>query len=222
MFKRRELYASIVIDLVTINLAYVCYYVIRVQSGWIRFAIEPEFFLPMAAVCGYWLILFGVFGLYRPWYEQSRLDEVVTLVRATVIGILILFFLIVLDDAATGSRANARPVIVLYWTALTVLVGAGRLAARTVQRRLLIAGIGLRTTIIVGRSKKANDLCEMVLKYPALGYRVVGFIRTEAGGRGKRDHHKGIPILGWLFRTKDKKDDTTELLIFVTPRILKM
>jgi type IV pilus assembly protein PilQ len=31
-----------------------------------------------------------------------------------------------------------------------------------------------------------------------------------------------IPILGWLFRTKDKKEDNAELLIFVTPRILKM
>jgi type IV pilus assembly protein PilQ len=31
-----------------------------------------------------------------------------------------------------------------------------------------------------------------------------------------------IPILGWLFKNKDKKDDNTELLIFITPRILKM
>jgi type IV pilus assembly protein PilQ len=31
-----------------------------------------------------------------------------------------------------------------------------------------------------------------------------------------------IPIIGWLFRTKSNKDDSAELLIFVTPRILKM
>jgi type IV pilus assembly protein PilQ len=31
-----------------------------------------------------------------------------------------------------------------------------------------------------------------------------------------------IPIIGWLFRTKDHTDDSAELLIFVTPRILKM
>ena len=31
-----------------------------------------------------------------------------------------------------------------------------------------------------------------------------------------------IPGLGWLFRSKDKKEDNTELLIFVTPRIIKM
>lgn len=31
-----------------------------------------------------------------------------------------------------------------------------------------------------------------------------------------------IPILGWLFRTKSNKENNTELLIFITPRILKM
>jgi len=31
-----------------------------------------------------------------------------------------------------------------------------------------------------------------------------------------------IPIIGWLFRTKSNKDDSAELLIFVTPRILRM
>jgi type IV pilus assembly protein PilQ len=31
-----------------------------------------------------------------------------------------------------------------------------------------------------------------------------------------------IPILGWLFRMKDNKEDNSELLIFITPRVLKM
>jgi type IV pilus assembly protein PilQ len=29
-----------------------------------------------------------------------------------------------------------------------------------------------------------------------------------------------IPILGYFFRTKSEQDDHTELLIFITPRIL--
>ena len=31
-----------------------------------------------------------------------------------------------------------------------------------------------------------------------------------------------IPVLGWLFRSKYKRDTTTELLIFITPKILKI
>ena len=39
---------------------------------------------------------------------------------------------------------------------------------------------------------------------------------------------KGIPglrhlgVLGWLFRSQSKKDQKNELLIFITPRIVKL
>jgi type IV pilus assembly protein PilQ len=30
-----------------------------------------------------------------------------------------------------------------------------------------------------------------------------------------------VPVLGWLFKTKRKEDNHEELLIFITPRIIK-
>jgi type IV pilus assembly protein PilQ len=30
-----------------------------------------------------------------------------------------------------------------------------------------------------------------------------------------------LPLIGWLFRSKDDKDDNKELLVFITPRVLK-
>jgi type IV pilus assembly protein PilQ len=33
---------------------------------------------------------------------------------------------------------------------------------------------------------------------------------------------KEIPLLGWLFKTKAKSEDLEELLIFVSPRIVKL
>ena len=33
---------------------------------------------------------------------------------------------------------------------------------------------------------------------------------------------KEIPLLGWLFKTKAKSDELEELLIFVSPRIVKL
>jgi len=71
---------------------------------------------------------------------------------------------------------------------------------RFTQRKLLLAGIGLRNTLIIGWSDKAFKLCEMVLKYPALGYKVVGFVKTGAKidgtQRGKGNTYQKIPILG--------------------------
>ena len=200
MNSRRQHIITILIDVLTINLAYLAYYVFRVRSGWIPYSIEPELFLPMMFICMYWLIWFGLFGLYRLWYEQSRIDEILTIGRSTIVGALILFFLIFLDDTTSETIVQSRLLILGYWTALTFLVIIGRLAQRFVQRKLLIAGVGLRNTIIVGWSDKAFRLCDMVLKYPALGYKVIGFVKTGAKVdstlRVKENTYQKIPILG--------------------------
>jgi exopolysaccharide biosynthesis polyprenyl glycosylphosphotransferase len=200
MNSRRQHITTILIDILTINLAYLVWYALRVRSGWIPYSIEPELLLPIFSICVYWLIWFSLFGLYRLWYEQSRIDEILTIVRSTVVGVLILFFLILLDDKASETIIQSRLLIFGYWVALTTLVVVGRLLERFIQRRLLLAGVGLRNTLIVGWSEKAFKLCDMVLKYPALGYKVVGFVKTKAKNdspqKVKSNSYQKLPILG--------------------------
>ena len=223
MNSRREHIISVLIDILTINLAYLAYYYFRVRSGWIPYSIEPELFLPTVFVCMYWLICFSIFGLYHAWYEQSRIDEMLTIVRGTIIGALILFFLIFLDDTSSYTVVHSRLLILGYWFVLMTLVITGRMTRRFVQRKLLLAGVGLRTTLIVGWSDKAFELCTMVLKYPALGYHVIGFVKvgskSAASFRVKEDDYKGIPILGTMKELSAliKKHTVSEVLIGLDP-----
>ncbi|HLA99989.1 MAG TPA: hypothetical protein VJO14_01265, partial [Bacteroidota bacterium] len=60
------------VDILTINLAWTVYYLFRVKSGLLVYVAEPDFLLPMAAICVYWIVLFFLFGLYRSWYAKSR------------------------------------------------------------------------------------------------------------------------------------------------------
>jgi exopolysaccharide biosynthesis polyprenyl glycosylphosphotransferase len=208
MNKRAERILLFTLDFVTINLAYLAYYWLRVRSGWLSYAIEPELVLPMVAIYVYWLILFAFFGLYRSWYAQSRLDELVTLFRTTGIGVLVLFFLIFLDDETTRTQPGMRGLIVAYWVLIFAFVSMGRLGIRAVQKRLLEAGIGARNTLIVGWSHKAYELCDMVLKYPALGYKLVGFVKVGKPApmkKPKRVDYRGIPVVG-------SADDLTALV----------
>jgi len=223
MNPRREYIVTLLIDVLTINLAYLAYYYFRVRSGWIPYSIEPELYLPMVFVCVYWLIWFGIFGLYHSWYEQSRIDEILTIVKVTILGSLILFFLIFLDDTSGETIVHSRLLILGYWFVLMVLVMIGRMTRRFVQRKLLLAGVGLRNTIIVGWSNKAFELCNMVLKYPALGYKVIGFVKVgvknAANLRDKENNYKGLPILGTMKELSAliKKHTVSEVLIGLDP-----
>jgi exopolysaccharide biosynthesis polyprenyl glycosylphosphotransferase len=201
MSKRTERILLLALDFLTVNLAYYVYYLLRVRSGWFMYPIEPELVLPMLAIYVYWLLLFAFFGLYRSWYAQSRLDELVTLFRIITAGVIVLFFLIFLDDEATSTQAGTRTLIGVYWLVMIGFVSVGRLVLRATQKRLLESGIGARNTLIVGWSEKAKELCDMVIKYPALGYKLVGFVdagRGRTGKRGKRLEYRQIPLVGHL------------------------
>ncbi|MFC1488464.1 type IV pilus secretin PilQ [Thermodesulfobacteriota bacterium] len=53
---------------------------------------------------------------------------------------------------------------------------------------------------------------------------VIGGIRTskETGGEDGVPGLKDIPVLGWLFKSQSKSEQLTELLIFITPRIVQL
>ena len=47
------------------------------------------------------------------------------------------------------------------------------------------------------------------------------FIQTEADGQSGIPGLEKIPLLGWLFKAKEKTENRTELMIFLTPHIVK-
>jgi exopolysaccharide biosynthesis polyprenyl glycosylphosphotransferase len=219
MKRRKEWVVTMLVDIIMINAAFVLYYLIRIKSGWIAYAIEPELVIPMIVICVYWIVWFAFFGLYKSWLSQSRLDELLTLFRASIVGLLILFFAIFIDDEVTESHTNSRILIIGYGLLIVGLVGSGRLSIRFVQRKLLLAGIGATNTIIVGWSKKAFELCDMIRKYPRLGYNIVGFVRTNAKGprdsSAKGNRYKEFRALGGIreIPTLLKKHNVDNVLI---------
>ncbi|NWF50119.1 MAG: undecaprenyl-phosphate glucose phosphotransferase [Ignavibacteriaceae bacterium] len=163
-------------DFITINLAWLIYWYIRIQSGLFDVISMPEFFLPMIVVYAYWLIIFTFVGMYRTWFASSRIDELVTLFKASIVGVFILFFLIFLDDYIHNISSGTRILIFIYWSLFIFFVGSGRLLLRSFQRRLLINGFGRKNTLIVGFNPKAFEVFDQLKHHRALGLDVVGFI----------------------------------------------
>ncbi|MGQ9854043.1 MAG: sugar transferase [Candidatus Oleimicrobiaceae bacterium] len=145
----------------------------------------------------FWVVVFFLSGLYRPWYAQSRMDELITVLKAVSFGVVVLLL-----ATADWERDLSRPpelsrmMVISYWGLMVAGVGAGRVLLRTIQRKLLEAGVGVRRTLIVGWNDKARKLYDELLRYPALGHRVVGFIDASAK-EGKGQYH-GCPVLGGL------------------------
>jgi len=210
---RREILVHVISDFVMTTAGWTVYFMIRVKSGLFEVSGEPDFWAPMIAVNTFWLLLFFVVGLYRPWYASSRFDELALLFKTLLVGSLILFFAVFIDDAGRPTGTSSRLLIAVYWADLLVAVSLGRMVLRSIQRRMLIAGFGVHNTLIVGSSARSRDLFDEVVKYPGLGYRIVGFVGVDRRRVGQQ--HRKIQVKGGIDDLPEiiEKNNILEVLI---------
>lgn len=208
----REQIILLITDSFAMCLAWFVYYLVRVKSHWLHLSVEPEFWLPMIMISCFWIITFVLVGLYKPWYAASRFDELALIFKTTTFGCLFIFFVIYVDDQPGTAKAGSRAVIVVYWIILFSFLSIGRLTLRSLQRKLLIAGVGVHDTIIVGSTQKASELSCELSKYPALGYRVIGFVDL---GNGRVPADMPLKYLGQAadLKTIVERSQAAEVLI---------
>ena len=200
-------------DAIAFNLAWWLYYWIRSTTS-PDFILKPELlWLPTFVMTFYWILLFFISSLYQVRMIVSRFDEFIQIIKTTFVGALIVSFLIFLDESRISAITDVRFVIFLYWAILTSLVVVFRLSIRTIQRKLLIAGILARRTVIVGSGKKAIKASENILKYPALGFRFLGFIRSS------EPVEKLDPLLGNMAFLKSMVQKNTVDEIIIAPEL---
>ncbi len=185
MDKKTEKFLILITDFIAINIAWLFFFYLRVQTGWFDVIAQPDVLLSMFAVYFYWLVIFIFVGMYRTWFALSRFDELSTLFKASFVGVFILFFLILYDDYATGVSTSIRFYIFLYWGIFLFVVSTGRLFIRSLQRRLLIKGIGRRNALIVGFNAKSNEVHNSIMKFRQLGLDVVAYAAVDENEMSK-------------------------------------
>ncbi|MDZ7765250.1 MAG: sugar transferase [Melioribacteraceae bacterium] len=185
MNKRLEKILVLTVDFLTINLAWFIYYLFRVETGWFEMFSQPEFLIPMFTVYIYWAFIFLFVGMYRTWFAYSRFDEITLLFKASFVGIFILFFLIYYDDISHNVASRTRYMIFFYWFLFLVLASIGRIAVRSIQRNLLIKGIGRRNAVIVGFNQKAHKIHNSIANHRGLGLDVKAYVAVKGENVGK-------------------------------------
>lgn len=194
MNRKQEKFLLIATDFITINFAWVIYFFIRNESGMFMQFTEPVFFIPMLVIFFYWFLLFIFFGMYRTWFALSRFDEIFTLVKTTFWGTFILFFAIFIDDSGTGENRGNRFLIFIYWGLMVSFTVVGRLLLRSIQRKLIISGIGRKKALIVGYNDRAKEIHDQIMSHPALGLDVVGYVAIKDENLGKQ--YNDVEVVG--------------------------
>jgi exopolysaccharide biosynthesis polyprenyl glycosylphosphotransferase len=199
--KKLEKILILAVDFFTMNFSLMLYFYFRVNTGWFDLITEPVLLSTMIAVYFYWVIVFTFAGMYKTWFASSRFDELSTLFKAAFIGVFLLFFLIIYDDYMHGLPPQAPSFILIYWGLFFFLVGIGRIAIRSIQRNLLIKGIGRRNTLIVGSGSSAQNIFQMVQRHRGLGLDILGFV-SESVSKEENETLNG-KLIGFIDNIKE-------------------
>ncbi|MCL2328846.1 MAG: sugar transferase [Bacteroidetes bacterium] len=184
MNKQRQIALSVITDFLTAILAWTFFFLIRKQyidTYTIRFAETPFDMSYVYGVClipFMWIFLYYISGYYQNIFRKSRLQECFQTLYITVIGSLIIFFGVLLDDNIYSYFT--------YYKSISILIGIHFLATyiprytiiTITNRKIRSRKIGFNT-LLIGSNAKAEELYKNLQNRTySSGNKFVGFVHV--------------------------------------------
>ncbi len=145
---------------------------------------DPKFFLGVLIIPIGWVLLYSIFDHYADIYRLSRLTTLTRTFFLSFIGVVFLFFALILDDVVIDYQTYYRSFLTLFGLHF-LLTATVRMIVLTWASRRLKAGLITFNTLIVGGDQNALDLyLDIKGRKKGLGNKFIGYIDTN-GGNGQ-------------------------------------
>ena len=175
---------------------------------------SDKFYTGLVVVPLFWLALYAIQGTYSNIYRKSRLKELGQTLLTTLIGVIVIFFALILDDEITSYKSYYQSFAVLFslhfFLTYTFRVILTTRTAHRIHNRV----IGF-PTLLIGSNEKALQLFnELEGQRTSTGNKFVGFIHANGNKTGYLLDDK-LPHLGGAADIKNiiQKYDLEEAII---------
>ncbi|HBF87453.1 MAG TPA: sugar transferase [Bacteroidales bacterium] len=183
MNKRLDTFLYVFFDILSSTLAWTLFFIFR------KIYVEPQkfgydipvyfdksFYLGLVFIPLFWVLLYYTNGYYKKVYRRSRLKELGQTILLTLIGVVLIFFMLILDDTVYSYKT--------YYFSFSTLLGLHFVLTyipRIILSTRIIHKIREKTiyfnTLIIGSNEKALNLfLEFESKEESTGNNFVGFI----------------------------------------------
>ena len=191
-----------VIDFITASLSWGCFFFIRrgllnqpiIEAGELK--TDEKFWMGIIFIPVGWLILYTLVGAYRLLYKKSRLFEFTITFICSLIGTIVLFFALLLDDVENDYTYYYLAFLCLF-TIHFIFTFCGRWVVLNKMKKQLLTGKVYFNTLMAGSRENAIRIYKETEKsLHDGGYRYIGFVTPD--DNGKNGIHKLIPKLGTI------------------------
>lgn len=154
-------------------------------GDYIQLIPDKKLYMGIVLLPVYWIGVYMVTGTYRDIYRKARLNEILQTIQVSFVGVIVLFFLLLLDDEVKSYTAYYRTFLTLFGLHFTLTALGRFILSSNTANRISNRVIGFNT-LIVGSNQKALDLFkELEGDKRSQGYFIKGFVTVN----GKDDQH---------------------------------
>ena len=184
----------------------------------ITYSLEtPSFWLGVIFIPICWLILHAVTGAYEKVYQKSRLKELGQTFFITLLGVVVLFFVVILDDEVTSYKSYYQSFIALFVIQFLMTYIPRVIITTSVISKIRNKKIGFNTLIVGSNDNACAIYKEIENEVKPSGRRLIGFLNVY----DKKEYKLGefLPRLG-SYREIEKivKDNNVEEVIIAIER----
>lgn len=175
---------------------------------------DKQFFLGIIVIPFGWVLMFWMLGFYTNIYRKSRINELAKTFLVIALGVIILFFAVMLDDRIVDYRDYYIAVGFLLISQFLITGLFRSVVLNNAKRQLTNKKVGFNT-LIIGGNTRAIEIYNEITKDNFQGYNVVGFVDTNGNSTNGLAAH--LPCLGKLLQLQEliHKYDVEEVVIAI-------
>jgi len=179
--------------------------------------VTPSFWIGVIVIPISWLILHAITGAYEKVYFRSRLRELGQTFFITLLGVVVIFFVAILDDEVVTYKSYYQSFIALFTLQFGLTYIPRLIITTTVISRIRSKKIGFNT-LIVGSNDNACAICkEIEEEVKPSGRRLIGFVNVYDKSEYKLSD--SLPHLGsYLDIERIVKENAVEEVIIAIER----
>ena len=185
MNKKVQTLKYVISDIFSASIAWILFSLFRkiyIESPFlgikVPFVFNNYFFISLFVIIIYWLLIYLFSGYYYNIYRKSRIQELSQTFFSNLSGVILLFFLFLLDDIV-GSYKDYYSLffaLLILNFSLTYILRL-IITTRTINK-LRLGKIGYNT-LIIGSNKKAEQIfTEFTTRKLSSGYKFIGFVNV--------------------------------------------
>lgn len=222
MNKRLQVLKYVVLDYLAAAIAWGLFFIYR------KYTVDPQILTNLNEIFGddnfwkgislipvFWIFLYISIGTYRRIYRKSRLKELGQTLLITLIGVIIIFFALILDDIIVSYKSYYQSFGVLF-SLHFILTYSFRLTLTTITAYRVHNKIIGFNTIIVGSNGNAIQIYQDIENQEkSAGNKFIGFVSAHEYEKYKLS--KYLPHLGHYEELKEiiRKYNIEEVIIAI-------